>query len=66
MSRALGIIFLLVGALMIYFGWQAHEVVSSSASPLTGSSESSHSIWLLTLGAVAAVWGLAVLLRRKI
>ena len=65
-SKTLGVIFVLVGAVLMYFGWQAHEVVSASSATLVGeTAEGSHSIWMLMVGAIAAVWGLAVLLRRR-
>jgi hypothetical protein len=48
------------GCAMLYLGWQAHL---GSEAEVDGSSSS---VWLLTFGAIATVWGLAVSLRRRI
>jgi hypothetical protein len=67
MSKLLGLILLFVGGAMLYYGWQAHEaVISTTGSSLATRAEGSESVWLLTLGAVAAIWGLAVVLRRRV
>ncbi|MEO6006286.1 MAG: DUF3185 family protein [Opitutus sp.] len=65
MSKLLGLILLVAGSLMLYFGWNAREAVGAEglASPL--SDAGSQAVWLLTLGAVALVWGLAVSIRRR-
>lgn len=64
MDRLIGFILLIVGAVLLYEGWQAHEIVAASAG--TSAAHSAKSVWLLALGAIAAVWGLCALLRRTV
>ena len=65
MTKVLGVILLVVGGLMLYFGWSAHEAVGADGAGPTGDA-GTQAVWLLTLGAVAVVWGLAALLRRRV
>lgn len=66
MSKFLGLIFLIVGAILIYYGWQAHQSIASSASNAVTGAPTSKSIWLLALGAIAALWGLYSIFRRSV
>lgn len=66
MSRLFGLILLVAGSVMLYMGWQAHEAVSADGVITVAARSDSQSIWLLTLGAAALVWGLAALLRRRV
>jgi hypothetical protein len=60
MSKLIGLMLFIAGCAMLYLGWQAH--LSSEA----GGEGASSSVWLLTFGAIATVWGLAVSMRRRI
>ena len=65
MSKFLGLVFLIIGGVLLYYGWQAHESVASTVSNTVTGSPTSKSIWLLALGAIAAVWGLYAIFRRR-
>jgi hypothetical protein len=60
MSKLLGLILLVAGCVMLYLGWQSHLASEDAAEA------ASQSVWLLTIGAIATVWGLAVAMRRRI
>jgi hypothetical protein len=64
MNRALGLALLIVGAVLLYYGWQSHDVPVSELTGAPAQASGSKSIWLLGTGAVAAVWGLYALLVR--
>ena len=65
MSRFLGLIFLIVGAVLLYYGWQAHQSVASAASNAVVGTPTNKSMWLLSLGAIAGLWGLFWLFRPR-
>jgi hypothetical protein len=66
MNRVVGLVFLLVGVVLLYRGWQAHAAVTATAGTVPAGTAESASIWMLGLGAVAAVWGLFALMRRRV
>ena len=67
MSKLLGVIFLVVGGVMLYRGWQSHDAVSPNGTTVVVTGPAgSESVWLLTLGAVAVIWGLIALFRRSV
>ena len=64
MDRLIGTVFLLVSAVLLYYGWQSHAAIAP-VLPISGTEAvPSRSIWMLAVGAVATVWGLYALLRR--
>lgn len=65
MSKMLGLILLVAGCVMLYFGWQAHEAALAIAASDPARATGSQFLWLLTFGAVSVVGGLAVSLRRR-
>lgn len=66
MIRLLGLVFLVVGAVLLYYGWQSHEAAGAGVFSAPAEGGGARSLWLLGLGAVAAVWGLFALLRRNV
>ena len=62
MQRVIGIALLVVGVVLIVFGTQASTSLGSRLSELFTGAPSDRTIWLLVLGAVAAVIGLGMLL----
>jgi hypothetical protein len=66
MNRVVGLVFLLVGAVLLYRGWHAHAAVTASVTAVPAPTPESASIWMLGVGAVAAVWGLFALMRRPV
>lgn len=63
MNKIIGLALLILGIVLLYFGWQAHESVASSVSNAVTGSPTNKSLWLLGGGIVAAVIGLFSLLR---
>jgi hypothetical protein len=67
MSKLLGVILLVIGCVMLFYGWQAHQAASVSATgAVVSRSGGGESMWLLTMGTIAVVWGLVVSLRRRV
>ena len=66
MSKLFGFMLLVGGSIMLYYGWQAHEAALADSVGTVSGAKGSESEWLLTFGAVAVVWGLAISLRRRI
>lgn len=68
MSKVFGVVFLLIGAALLYYGWREHEAatVEVSAVDAIGDIARTRSIWLFALGAITALWGLYALARRNV
>lgn len=70
MIKLLGLVFLVLGGVLLYYGWRSHEAAGAVAlagpDATIGSASSSRSLWLLGLGVVTAIWGLFALLRRNV
>lgn len=66
MSKLFGFMLLIGGSIMLYYGWQAHERAFTNSAGTFSQATGSESVWLLTFGVVAIVWGLAISLRRRI
>jgi high-affinity Fe2+/Pb2+ permease len=64
MNKLTGIVLLIVGCGLLYFGWQAHESVGSSVTQAVTGAPTNKAIWLLAIGALAAASGLYAVLRR--
>jgi hypothetical protein len=64
MNKALSLALLAGGILLIIFGVIAYDSTSSDISRFFTGSATDKAIWLLVIGAVATVLGLAGLLRR--
>lgn len=66
MSKLFAFLLLVGGSIMLYYGWQAHEAAFANSAGTLSQATGSESVWLLTFGAMAVVWGLAISLRRRI
>lgn len=58
MNKPLSVVLLVIGAVLLYFGFNASESVSSEVSRTFTGSPTNKSIWLLVLGGAAALLGL--------
>lgn len=65
MNKIIGLVGLVLGGVLLYYGWQAHESVASAASTAVTGSPTAKSLWLLGAGAVVALWGLFTVARRR-
>jgi len=66
MNKLFGLLLLIVGGALLYYGWQAHESVASTAANAVTGAPTSKSIWLLAGGAIVALAGLGALFRRTV
>jgi uncharacterized membrane protein len=64
-NRILGLVLLVVGALLLYFGFQASESISDQVQETVTGKFSDSTMWYLITGAVAAVAGAALLIRVR-
>ena len=64
-TKILGLVLLVGGAVLFYFGWQEKESFASSVSETVEGTPTDQSMWMLGGGAVAAVAGLAMLARGR-
>ena len=65
MSKIPSIAFLIIGALLLIYGVNASESVSSSVTEAVTGAPSNKSIWLIALGVLGLVTGGAGLLFRR-
>jgi hypothetical protein len=56
--RALGLGLLVVGVILLVFGFQAHDSIGSAFSKAFGEGPTDETLWFLLGGAAAAVIGL--------
>ena len=64
MNRGLSIALLVVGIILLVFGFGAADSFSSDVSRTVSGAPTDKSIWLIVLGAIAAIAGGFGLLRR--
>ncbi len=65
MGKLIGIALLVVGALLLYWGYQTHESVGSQVTELVTGSPSDRSMWLLLGGAGCVIVGLYAMMRLR-
>lgn len=67
MSKLFGVVFLVIGAALLYYGWREHEAATLDAGvDAVAEIARARSIWLFALGAMTALWGLYALARRNV
>lgn len=64
-SRILGLVLLVIGAGLLFWGFQARESISSGFSEAFQGAPSNKAIWLFVAGGLVAAFGLLKLLRRR-
>ncbi len=65
MNRGLSVALLVVGVILLVWGFGAYNSVSSDVSNAVTGAPTDRSIWLIVLGAIAAIAGGFGLLRRS-
>jgi hypothetical protein len=63
MSRIAGVLLLVVGALLLFWGMDASESLSSEISRIFRGTPTDRTVWFLAGGTACAVAGLALLFR---
>ncbi|WP_411359548.1 DUF3185 family protein [Pseudidiomarina salilacus] len=65
MNKVIGIILLVVGIILLYFGYEAYNSVASEASQALTGETTDNAMWYLIGGAIAVVVGLYGIIRGK-
>lgn len=64
-NRILGIVLLVVGLIMLYFGWQSSQSLGDQVAETFTGRFTDSTMWLLLLGAAAAVGGILLAVVRR-
>ncbi|WP_111497183.1 MULTISPECIES: DUF3185 family protein [Marinobacter] len=64
-TRIIGLIALVVGVLLLYFGWQSTQSVGEQISESLTGRFSDETMWYLVIGAAATVGGAFMLFFRR-
>ncbi|MEQ5837248.1 DUF3185 family protein [Marinobacter sp. R17] len=64
-TRLIGLVALVVGVLLLYFGWQSTQSVGEQLSQSLTGRFSENTMWFLIAGAAATVGGAFMLFFRK-
>lgn len=65
MNKVIGIVLLVVGVILLYFGWEAYNSMASEASQAVTVETTDEAMWYLIGGAVAVIVGLYGVIRGK-
>lgn len=64
-NQIIGIVLLVVGVILLYFGYEASQSVGEQVVEGVSGSFTDSTVWYLVLGAAAAIGGLAMLVFRR-
>ena len=64
MNKIIGLALLVVGAVLLYFGYNAYNSAASEVSEFVTGSPTDNAVWYLVAGGLAAVIGIGVLLKK--
>lgn len=65
MTRIVGIVLLVVGAILLYFSYEASQSLASSVSEVATNEPTDNTIWYLIGGVAAVIVGLYAVIRGK-
>lgn len=65
MTRIVGIVLLVVGAILLYFSYEASQSLVSEVSEMTTNQPTDNTIWYLIGGVAAVIIGLYAVIRGK-
>lgn len=65
MNKIIGIVLLVVGVILLYFGWEAYDSMASEASRAITGETTDEAMWYLIGGAVAVIVGIYGIIRGK-
>lgn len=66
MEKAIPVIFLLGGLLLLYIGYEQYQSLPSETEPFFGVSGRNQGLWMIIVGTAAAVSGFAGLFRDRL
>ncbi|MEH8020911.1 MULTISPECIES: DUF3185 family protein [Rheinheimera] len=64
MNKIIGLALLVAGAILLYFGYTEYNSTASQVTEMVTGNPTDNSIWFLVGGAIAAIVGLGVLLKK--
>lgn len=64
-GKVVGIVLLVVGLVLLYFGWQGSQSVGDQITETFTGRFTDHTMWLLILGVAAAVGGVLLTVARR-
>ena len=64
-NRILGIVLLVVGLILLYFGWQSSQSVGDQVTETFTGRFTDSTMWLLIIGAAAAVGGVLLAIIKR-
>lgn len=65
MNRTLGLVLIVAGGVLLFFGFRANDSFSSDVSRLFSGNPTNKALWFFIGGAVSAVAGFALTLKRN-
>ncbi|MBV2128405.1 DUF3185 family protein [Arsukibacterium indicum] len=64
MNKIIGLALIVVGAVLLYFGYNAYNSAASEVSEFVTGSPTDNAVWYLVGGGLAAIIGLGVLFKK--
>lgn len=64
MNKIIGLAILVAGVILLYFGYTEYNSTASQMTEMVTGNPTDNSMWFLVSGAVAAVIGLGVILKK--
>ena len=64
MNKIIGLALLVVGAVLLYFGYNAYNSAASEVSEFVTGSPTDNAVWYLVGGALAVIIGIGALLKK--
>tara|TARA_B100002019_G_scaffold289536_1_gene305362 strand:+ start:3557 stop:3799 length:243 start_codon:yes stop_codon:yes gene_type:complete len=65
MTRIVGIVLIIVGAILLYFSYEASQSIASEVSEMATNEPTDNTIWYLIGGVAAVIIGLYATIRGK-
>jgi len=65
MTRIVGVVLIIVGAILLYFSYEASQSIASEVSEMATNEPTDNTIWYLIGGVAAVIIGLYATIRGK-
>lgn len=64
MNKIIGLALIVVGAVLLYFGYNAYNSAASEVTEFVTGSPTDNAVWYLVGGGLAAIIGIGMLLKK--
>jgi len=64
MNKMIGLALIVVGAVLLYFGYNAYNSAASEVTEFVTGSPTDNAVWYLVGGGLAAIIGIGMLLKK--